>query len=109
VSRRHIVTFVYHDHDRTVIPLAVVRGQDHRWVLHAWQIDGTTARGETPPCWANSNLDEMTTTPFAIANGSARSPKSAVGKSSSRADDPVGFGFVPLLNHRQRNMGNRIC
>jgi len=38
---------VYHDHDRTVIPLAVVRGQDHRWVLHAWQIDGTTARGET--------------------------------------------------------------
>ena len=59
INRRRIVAFAYHDHDRTVIPLAVVRGRDHRWVLHAWQIDGTTARGETPPCWANSYLDEI--------------------------------------------------
>lgn len=58
LRERRVVTFVYHDHERTVEPHALGKGIEDKPVLLAWQTAGGS-NTEPPPGWRVFSLAEI--------------------------------------------------
>ena len=57
ISERRLLTCVYEERPRTLVPLVVYRNESGQVMLHCWQTHGTTYSGRPVPCWSDLEIE----------------------------------------------------